>query len=197
MEYYNYIIGTGDMPNFDIDDPNEKKFNNLISKLLENDKYLFYNDPQQQQRMGELYKNLTKADFLYTYLFIDEDKIKLNEEEIKNFEDSMSLHIHINVLDEIRNIPNSEKNDYIIKLMRIQFIREFVDADYKNHEDILYGSLDKIIIGLKNDIKTFIQWNPVQEWTREYEKYKKDMAIEKNRQLDLDHVEVKKPRISV
>ena len=170
MEYYNYIIGTGDMPNFDIDDPNETKFNNLISKLLENDKYLFYNDPQQQQRMGDLYKNLTKADFLYTYLFIDEDKIKLNEEEIKNFEDSMSLHIHINVLDEIRNIPNSEKNDYIIKLMRIQFIREFVDAEYKNHEDILYGSLDKIIIGLQNDIKTFIQWNPVQEWTREYEK---------------------------
>ena len=43
MEYYNYIIGTGGMPNFDIDDPNETKFNNLISKLVENDKDLFYN----------------------------------------------------------------------------------------------------------------------------------------------------------
>ena len=38
MEYYNYIIGTGGMPNFDIDDPNETKFNNVISKLVENDK---------------------------------------------------------------------------------------------------------------------------------------------------------------
>jgi len=59
--------------------------------------------------------------------------------------------------------------------------------------------LDKIIIGLQNDIKTFIHWNSVQEWTREYEKYKQDMVIEKNRQLDLDldHVGVKRPRVSV
>jgi len=176
MEYYNYIIGTGDMPNFDINDPNATKFNNLIATLVEIDKDLFYNDPQQHQRMRDLYKNLTKADFLYTYLFIDVDKIELNEEEMTNFEDSMSLHIHINVLDEIRNIPKSEKNEYVSKLMRIQFIREFVDIDYKNHEDMLYGSLDNIIIGLQNDIKTFIQWNPVQEWTREYEKYKQDMV---------------------
>jgi len=168
--YYNYIIGYEILPNFDVEDPDNDKFDEFIKKVSKNHEHLF-NNTQNRENMKNLYIALVESDFLYTYLLLDITIINLEDKKKKeNFKESMSFDIITETVFNFRHVTPVEKEEYIERLKRIHFIRQFLSIEYKQHEDESYGSLDTIISQLQNDILASLHRGPIERWTRTYKR---------------------------
>ena len=98
-EYYNYVNNNSPPPDFKKDDPDNNKFDEMIKKLRENDDD-YYNDIKKRERLSNLYKNLVESDFIYTYLFINEEEVDLTPENRK-IESEMIFHLSLNTFMEL------------------------------------------------------------------------------------------------
>jgi len=163
-EYYNYVNGFSDLPLFTIDDPENEKFEYLITRLI-NDNDLFYNDINKRKRLSKLYKNLVKADFIFSYLSIDETNIDLTKEEELNLPESIISNIVLVTNRQFLNASSDSLKIYQSRLLRFKFIRVFIENDYKIEENKSYGSLDSIIEEIEDSIEWFIKLKPFIERT--------------------------------
>ena len=162
-EYYNYVNNNSPPPDFKKDDPDNNKFDEMIKKLRENDDD-YYNDIKKRERLSNLYKNLVESDFIYTYLFINEEEVDLTPENRK-IESEMIFHLSLNTFMELAGTSHEFRIEYLNRLMSFSYVRVFVDKEYKLQENLIYGSLDILISTLENDVFDLLE-EPVLENSR-------------------------------
>ena len=153
-EYYNYVNINSPPPDFEKDDPDNDKFDNMIKKIINDSN--FYNDIKKQKRLSNLYKNLVESDFIYTYLLIDEEEVDLTPEK-KKIESKMIFHLSLHTFMELARTSRKFKEEYLWRLFRVSYVRVFVDNEYKLQENLIYGSLDTLISTLEYDVRDLLK----------------------------------------
>ena len=181
-EYYNYVNTNSPPPDFEKDDPDNNKFDEMIKKLIEDDDY----NIKKRERLSNLYKNLVENEFIYTYLLIDYEEVNLTPKEKLNFESRMTFHLSLKTFVKLAGTSHELRKEYLRRLIRVSYVREFVDKEYKLQEDLIYGSLDTLISKLENEVRDLLE-SPIVIKTispTEEERLVSQRAIQKNRQLE-------------
>jgi len=133
------------------------EFNEFISYILsEEDTVLF----EAGKNIEEIYINLVENhDFLFDYLHLNTSLDYTSKIILEDFKLLMPLHVHSNV-EFFRFDKNSQKI-YLDRLRKIVFIRSFIRDEYKEREDEIYGSLDKILETLSSSVKRTLESPPI------------------------------------
>ena len=152
-EYYNYVNNNSPPPDFKKDDPDNNKFDEMVKKLIKDD----YND-MKRERLSSLYKKLVERDFIYTYLSIDERKVNLTPKEKLNFESRMTFHLSLQTFLKLAGTSREVRKENLRRLLRVSYVREFVDKEYKLQENLIYGSLDTLISTLEHDVRDLLDF---------------------------------------
>ena len=179
MVFFNYVLGNISFDEasevFDLLSSNERErefdtFMGQMTKMIINTENLFRSEINQS-RISETYIYLRNVGFIREYLGIPIDtsgyvKYIFPKHGLNDIEEAKSMYINSKIIQRMETIfrksDSHEKNrilanEYMRKVLSVQFMREFIDENTIKEDEKLFGKFDFTLDQMEESMEDYIR----------------------------------------